>query len=123
MQVILTHENTDFDALASMLAATKLYPDATPIVPNRPNRNVRDFLTLYWDELPFEHFEDVPRPFTIQEIILVDTQDVPAFKGIPGDARSRIIDHHPMDPGLPANATFTGEELGATATSVVPSCP
>jgi hypothetical protein len=51
MEVILTHENTDFDALASLLGAAKLYPQAKPVVPRRPNRNLRDFLTLYWDEL------------------------------------------------------------------------
>ena len=30
MEVILTHENTDFDGLASLLAANKLYPEAIP---------------------------------------------------------------------------------------------
>ena len=52
MQLILTHENTDFDGLASQLAAWRLYPQALPVLPRRPNRNLRDFLTLYWDELP-----------------------------------------------------------------------
>ena len=102
-----------------MLAATKLYPDATPIVPNRPNRNVRDFLTLYWDELPFARIEDVPRPFTVEEIILVDTQAVPTFRGIPKDVKLHIIDHHPVDPDLPPQATFNGEELGAATTLFV----
>ncbi|MBC7243345.1 MAG: tRNA nucleotidyl transferase, partial [Anaerolineae bacterium] len=53
MIVILTHENTDFDAIAAQLGAWKLHPNALPVVPRHPNRNVRDFLTLYWDELPF----------------------------------------------------------------------
>ncbi len=30
VSVILTHEHTDFDALASMLAAARLFPHATP---------------------------------------------------------------------------------------------
>src|SRR5690606_38784089 len=43
MQVILTHERTDFDALASLLAASLLYPDALPVLPRRLNRNVSNF--------------------------------------------------------------------------------
>ena len=48
-QLILTHENTDFDGLASQLAASKLYPEAVPVLPRQINRNLRDFLTLYWE--------------------------------------------------------------------------
>ena len=48
MQVILTHENADFDAIASLLAAHKLYTRArNPVLPHRINRNVRAFLSLY----------------------------------------------------------------------------
>ena len=119
LKVILTHENTDFDALASMLAATKLYPDAIPVAPNRPNRNVRDFLTLYWEQLPFRHIEELPRGFAVEEVILVDTQALPPIKGIPKDARLHIIDHHPMSMDLPPYTIFNGEELGATTTLFV----
>ena len=45
MEVILTHENTDFDGLASLLAANKLYPEAIPVLPRHLNRNLRHFLT------------------------------------------------------------------------------
>ncbi len=31
--VIVTHEHTDFDALASMLGARKLFPEAVPVLP------------------------------------------------------------------------------------------
>jgi tRNA nucleotidyltransferase (CCA-adding enzyme) len=42
-KVILTHNNADFDAVASLLAASKLYPDSVPVLPPRQNRNVVDF--------------------------------------------------------------------------------
>ena len=42
--VILTHEHTDFDALASMLGAYKLHPHAVPVLPRSLNRNLQDFL-------------------------------------------------------------------------------
>ena len=53
MQIILTHEHADFDAIASLLGAHKLYPTAVPVLPHRINRNVQAFLSLYRAELPF----------------------------------------------------------------------
>ena len=61
MQVILSHEHTDFDALASMLAASLLYPDALPVLPRRLNRNVAGFLALYRNHLPFVTDKELPR--------------------------------------------------------------
>jgi tRNA nucleotidyltransferase (CCA-adding enzyme) len=45
MDVITTHTNADFDALASMLAAKKLYPDATLVFSGSQERSLRDFLS------------------------------------------------------------------------------
>ena len=70
--IILTHEHTDFDALASMLAAHKLYPDAVPVLPRTLNRNLRDFLALYRSALPFRTQEDLPRR-KVDRAIVVDT--------------------------------------------------
>ena len=42
--LILTHEHTDFDALASMLAASRLYPQSVPVLPRQINRNLEAFL-------------------------------------------------------------------------------
>jgi tRNA nucleotidyltransferase (CCA-adding enzyme) len=116
MQLILTHENTDFDALASQLAAWKLYHHAQPVLPRRLNRNVRDFMTLYADELPFIHYADLPRRITVDLIILVDTQNLVTPKGMSGDTAVQIIDHHPLGRELPANWTFSGGDAGATTT-------
>lgn len=115
MEVILTHENTDFDALASLLAAAKLYPKAYPVVPNRPNRNVRDFLTLYMDALPFVRQEDLPRR-PIERVILVDTQSAPQLRGTRAEAEVVIIDHHLPGKDLGPRVSFRGETTGATTT-------
>ena len=115
-QLILTHENTDFDGLASQLAAWKLYPQAIPVLPRRPNRNLRDFLTLYWDEFPFVRYEDLPRRLEVQRIILVDTQTLVTPKGMTDDTVVQIIDHHPLSRELPADWSYSGEEVGATVT-------
>jgi len=118
MEVILTHENTDFDALASLLGAWKLYPDAIPVLPRRPNRNLRHFLTLYWDELPFVRADDLPHR-RIERVILVDTQALTQLKGMSSRTKVLIIDHHALDRDLTPGMTYSGEELGATATLLI----
>jgi tRNA nucleotidyltransferase (CCA-adding enzyme) len=115
-QLILTHENTDFDGLASQLAAWKLYSPAQPVLPRRPNRNLRDFLTLYWDELPYVRHEDLHRRMEVERIILVDTQTLVTPRGMTDKTTVQIIDHHPLSRELPPNWTYAGEEVGATVT-------
>ncbi|MEJ2207531.1 MAG: CBS domain-containing protein [Anaerolineae bacterium] len=115
-QLILTHEYTDFEGLASQLAAWKLYPQALPVLPRRPNRNLRDFLTLYWDELPFRRYEDLPRRIQVERIILVDTQTLVTPKGMSDETLVQVIDHHPLSREMPAGWSYTGEPLGATVT-------
>ncbi len=115
-QLILTHENTDFDGLASQLAASKLFPEAVPVLPRRTNRNLRDFLILYGGELPFVRHEDLPRRRQVERIILVDTQTLVTPGGMTGDTLVQIIDHHPLDRALPPQWSYTGGECGATTT-------
>ena len=65
MKVILTHDNTDFDALAAQLAASKLYPEATPVLARRLNREVRAFVATYGDQLPFVSPDELKREFAV----------------------------------------------------------
>jgi len=118
MLTITTHDNADFDSLAAMLAAAKLYPDAVALLPQRLNRNLRDFLALYGGELPFVRPDATPRR-RITRLILVDTQTVPPIKGFKPDTAIHVIDHHPRGPGLPSHATYEGGDAGATTTLLV----
>ncbi|RLC28416.1 MAG: hypothetical protein DRH32_09140, partial [Deltaproteobacteria bacterium] len=43
LTVITTHINADFDALASMLAAHKLYPGSLVVFPGSQEKNLRNF--------------------------------------------------------------------------------
>ncbi len=115
IQVILTHENTDFDGLASLLAAAKLFAPAMPVLPRRPNRNVQHFLTLYWDALPFVLPDELPRAH-VERAIMVDTQSVLTVKGMDAATRLHFIDHHRLDRELKPGMTFEGEEIGAVTT-------
>ena len=102
MQVILTHENADFDAIASLLAAHKLNPAAVPVLPRRINRNVRHFITLYWDALPFTRPEDLPRRRRINRVTLVDTQGLSSLRGMSRNPRVLVMWR---EGGAPQSAT------------------
>ena len=51
MIIVTTHNNTDFDALASMVAAAFIYPEAVRIMPSQVSPPVREFLAVHWDLL------------------------------------------------------------------------
>ncbi|MCX7681692.1 MAG: CBS domain-containing protein [Anaerolineae bacterium] len=116
LEIILTHENADFDAIASLVGASKLFPSARPVLPRRINRNGRAFLALYGAELPLVHPDDLPRRRRIRRVILVDTQSLVTLGGMERELQVDIIDHHALDRELPAGWSFSGEPLGATTT-------
>jgi tRNA nucleotidyltransferase (CCA-adding enzyme) len=118
MFLILTHENADFDAVAAQFAAHKLYPEGLPLLSRRVNRNVNQFLTLYWDALPFMRPADWQRR-RIERVLLVDTQSLPSVRGLhPEKTAVQIIDHH--EPGnLPLEWRCQLEKVGATTTILV----
>lgn len=115
-QIIFTHDNADFDAVASLLAAHKLYPEATPVLPHHLARNVAEFMTLYKNGLPFIAWHEFKPHSKVQRIILVDTQRLPEIRHVKRDTPVLIIDHHPYEGDQGAHVTFTGEEMGATVT-------
>ncbi len=96
LEVILTHEHTDFDALASMLGASILFPDALPVLPKQMNRNVNEFMVLYKDQLPFITDNDMPKG-KVSRAILVDTRSVNWIKGMDRQTEQTVIDHHSDD--------------------------
>ena len=115
MHIILTHEQADFDALASLLGAHLAYEAAIPVLPRKLNRNVRAFITLYGMELPFVDPRDLPVE-PIDKVTLVDTQSMISVKGMHGATAVQVIDHHPTREEAPADWDVTADETGATAT-------
>lgn len=116
--VILTHEHTDFDALASMLGAYKLHPHAVPVLPRSLNRNLQGFLALYRSALPFRRQEELPKQH-IDYAIVVDTQAYATIRGMKPDTPGMIVDHHALQKPLEAGWTFWGGDTGATTTLLV----
>ncbi len=116
--VILTHEHTDFDALASMLGAYKLHPHAVPVLPRSLNRNLEGFLALYRSALPFRRQEDLPKQH-IDYAIVVDTQAYATIRGMKTDTPGMVIDHHALQKPMGTGWTFWGGDTGATTTLLV----
>ncbi len=73
-EVITTHINADFDALASMIAAKKLYPEATLVFSGSQERNLRNFF-LHSTSYIFDFTKVKQIDFDqIKRLILVDTR-------------------------------------------------
>jgi tRNA nucleotidyltransferase (CCA-adding enzyme) len=118
MDVILTHDNADFDALAAQLAAHKLAPETTPILSQHLNRNVRHFLALYQDELPFKASNELPHQ-PVGQVLVVDTQHVQSVRGMGKKTAYHVIDHHTLRDPIPEGWQITVDTVGATTTLLV----
>jgi tRNA nucleotidyltransferase (CCA-adding enzyme) len=118
MDLILTHEQADFDAMASMLAVAHLKDTLIPVLPFRFNRNVRKFINLYGAELPFVDVRDLPQE-KVDSVTLVDTQSLVTLKGITRRTSITVIDHHQLRSDIPPEWHCTIEKTGATTTILV----
>jgi tRNA nucleotidyltransferase (CCA-adding enzyme) len=115
MRIILTHEQTDFDGIASLLAAHLLDKYAYPVLPRRMNRNVQAFITLYGEELPFVDPRDLTKE-EIKSVCLVDTQSLISVKGMSQHTLIHVVDHHSPRNDIPKDWDITTEETGANTT-------
>lgn len=99
-EVITTHVNADFDALASMIAASKLYPEAALVFSGSQEKSLRNFF-LHSVSYLFNFMKlrqvDLSR---VEKLILVDTRQrsrIGKFVEIldRDDLEIHIYDHHP----------------------------
>ena len=121
MEVITTHINADFDSLASMLAAKKLYPNAVLVFPGSQERSLRDFFihsALY--ALEVERIKNIDLR-EINRLILVDTRQISRigkFSEILSnpELEIHIYDHHPPSSEDLHGSLEVISEVGATVT-------
>lgn len=118
MRLILTHEQADFDAIASLLGRVLTAKDEIAILPRQMNRNVHAFISAYGPELPLVNHDQLPKE-QIEAITLVDTQSLITIKGIDKRTSINVIDHHPKKDGLPKEWNFLEADTGATTTYFV----
>jgi tRNA nucleotidyltransferase (CCA-adding enzyme) len=115
MQLILTHDQADFDAIGSLLGAALINEGAVPILPPRLNRNARAYLNLYGAELPFLEQQDLTGE-PVDSIILVDTQSLVTVKGMRRNTPVRVIDHHNQKPEISPSWKLSLDKVGACTT-------
>ena len=118
MKVILTHEQADMDALASLLGAWLLQPDALPVLPRNINRNGRRYIKRHADQLPFIEQKNLPKE-AITEILLVDTQSLITLKGMSEQTRVIVYDHHPLREDLNPDWELHLTQSGANTSQLV----
>jgi tRNA nucleotidyltransferase (CCA-adding enzyme) len=98
VDVIVSHANTDFDALAAMLAARRLYPGAVIALSGSLNRNVREFYRLHADELELVEPGRVDLD-GIRRLVVVETvqpERLGEFERVARDPSVEVVvfDHH-----------------------------
>lgn len=112
LTIISSHMNADFDAMASMLAAQKLYPDALAVFPGSQEKNLRNFFIQSMVYL-FNIIELGKIDFSaVTKLVLVDTRrrnrigDLRQVLDNPG-LEIHIYDHHPKkDDDIPADKEY-----------------
>ena len=120
MEVISTHVSADFDALASMVAASKLYPKTRLLFPGSQERNVREFLRETRFPLQADRLKGFPLD-AVSRLILVDVKRATRI-GPLRDILGRhgldvlIYDHHPAHPKDIQASLEVLREVGATTT-------
>jgi nanoRNase/pAp phosphatase (c-di-AMP/oligoRNAs hydrolase) len=123
MLIATTHKNTDFDGLASVIAATLLYPGCVGVVPKMTNRNVEQFLSTHKTAfnliLPNEVSHD-----EIKKLIVLDTdqwQRLDRLEKLAGrqDLEIDLWDHHMTGTGDITPTWSCKEQIGSTVTLLV----
>lgn len=119
MEVIVSHIGTDFDALAAMVACSKLHTGAKMILVGSQRPGVRQFIALHRDSLPLYRTDQL----SLADLTKLYIVDAPGCQRL-GDAawlcekaeQVIVYDHHPPfdqpGPGI-------RQRLGAATTILV----
>ncbi|MBE0477575.1 CBS domain-containing protein [Candidatus Aerophobetes bacterium] len=123
MQLITTHTGCDFDALASMVAVKKLYPEAKLCFSGSPSREVRDFMHVYGWLIPIEKISEKDLK-KVKKLILVDTRwkdRIGMFGRLVGkkQVKIHIYDHHPSHPEDIKADRGVCKDVGATVSILI----
>lgn len=122
MRIVTTHKNTDFDALASVIAATLLYSSSIPILPKSLNPNVKAFLSIHKDLLQVSTVDDINLG-EITRLVVVDVNrwerlDRMADLKTRNDLEIFLWDHHFNEGNIAADFQCR-ERTGATVTLLI----
>jgi len=119
MNVVVSHFDPDFDAIASMVAVEKLYTHCVKIISGSPEENVRKFLDKFSHLFSFSPEKSV-KISDVTGLIVVDTQ-MPDRIGKFGKLMAKknvslyIYDHHPKKLAGIVPDLAVIEETGSTS--------
>ncbi len=122
--VITSHANADFDALASMVAASKIYLNSVLIFPGSQEKNLRNFFIQSTTYLfNFKNFKDI-NPESVELLVVCDTRQRPRVPHVhavldnPG-LKIHLYDHHPdTEDDLPSEKSVVKQDWGSTTTII-----
>lgn len=121
LTIITSHFNPDYDALASMVAARRLYPEALLVLPAGAEKNIRH----HFVQSLFEQIQAVrPNEVDLSELgrlVVVDTRQPPRLGELKTVLENRdldihLYDHHPDAPGDMEGAVEVVAQVGSTVT-------
>ncbi len=121
LTIITSHINADFDAIASMLAAQKLYPGSLVVFPGSQEKNLRNF---FIDSMAYlfnmANIKDIDFS-NVKRLVLVDTRQPNRIGKLSlllkqPDLDIHIYDHHPSTPNDIKGRIELNRLTGATVT-------
>jgi len=121
LTIITSHINADFDAIASMLAAQKLYPDSLVVFPGSQEKNLRNFFIESMVYLfNMANIKDIDFS-SVTKLVLVDTRQPNRIGKLSlllkqKDIDIHIYDHHPVTPNDIKGHMEDSRLTGATVT-------
>ncbi len=122
MHIITTHKNTDFDALASAVAAALVYPGALPVIPRAVNHNVKRFLSIHKDVFNIHQVKDIDlnavTRLTVVDVNVWNRLDQMGSLKEKKDLEIHVWDHHAIEGDIRADWVCQ-EEVGAAVTLLV----
>ncbi|WP_342039445.1 CBS domain-containing protein [Desulfatibacillum alkenivorans] len=122
LDIATTHNSSDFDALASLVAAGILYPGADLVLPTRVNPNIQAFLSIHKDLFEIKSFKDVDVN-AVTRLIVVDVNQWKRLERLSTlssreDLEVHIWDHHMVPSDMKASKVVQ-EPLGACTTLLI----
>ena len=123
MQIVVGHANPDFDAYASTVAATKLFPGAKGVFLGSQNVNVREFHNLHEEFFEFADLRTLNFS-AVRSVVMVDTRDPDRLGELAAvvkraDVDVIVYDHHPAQAGDITGADDRSVDTGATTSILV----
>lgn len=124
LTVITTHLNADFDAMASAVAASKLYPDSLIVLPGSQEKPLREFLASHANLLEKQvALRDLDLA-AIRLLVVVDTRQkdrIGVFSELLNreDVEIHVYDHHPASSQDIQGHQVVFDDVGSTTTILV----